>query len=282
MHAAATHLAQRFGRYLAFLVLTLVPPTATSGLSDAAAGYRAHWSTIRHVYLGGGIVSGRLGQTMRDAALETLLAAGMPDLRLDVAPNAAVLPLIGAARGLPADTPAALVADFGSTNARLGYAAYRDGALTSLRLALSISVPAQDGGTTDADALAGFITDALANAWSRARRGGLRPAPEIAVSLAAYIHDGQPVEYGSDAGYYALRRLGTDAGDVLSQRLSAVVGETVRVALSHDGTTAARALAGASNAALIMLGTALGVGFVPPEQGLRPLAPGFEVVSIRA
>jgi hypothetical protein len=277
VRAAALDLAQRFGRCVAFLVLTLVTPAAASGLSDDAAAYRAHWTTIRHVYLGGGVVSGRLGIAMRDAAIETLGAARRADVRLDVAPNAAVLPLIGAARSLQTVAEAALVADFGGTNARLGYATYGDGALTSLRLEPPVAVPQPGTGVTGADGVGAFITDTLAMAWSRGRQEGFQLAPEIAVSLAAYVHDGHPIDYGSEPGYYALHHLGANASEALSQRLSGAVGQTVRVTLSHDGTTAARAFAGARDAALIMLGTALGVGFVPPERDLRPVAPGFRV-----
>jgi hypothetical protein len=49
------------------------------------------------------------------------------------------------------------------------------------------------------------------------------------------------------------------------------------VALIHDGTAAARAYAGEMRAAVITLGTALGVGFPPTSGGLRPIASFFAV-----
>jgi len=48
----------------------------------------------------------------------------------------------------------------------------------------------------------------------------------------------------------------------------------------HDGTAAARAYAGEANAAVITLGTALGVGFPSRYDRLRPLEPGFSVSSL--
>ena len=274
VRSAAIELGRRFGRYVAFLVLTLVTPASSAGLSDEAATYRVYWNRIRHVYLGGGIVSGRLGAVMRDAAHDMLREAGRDDLSIEVAPNATVLPLIGAARSLQTDATAALVADFGGSSVKLAYATYRDAALTSLRTTPLVVVPAAEAGEAGAEKLAGFITDTLTSVW---RRSGLALATEVGVCLAAYVRDGQPAEYDSDAGYYVLRRLGANAGEALSQRMSRAVGETIHVRLSHDGTTAARALAGTPDAALIMLGTALGVGFVPPEHGLRAIASGFRV-----
>ncbi len=49
------------------------------------------------------------------------------------------------------------------------------------------------------------------------------------------------------------------------------------VALLHDGTAAALACAGEERAAVITMGTALGVGFSPSADGLRPIAPGFSI-----
>lgn len=51
------------------------------------------------------------------------------------------------------------------------------------------------------------------------------------------------------------------------------------VRLLHDGTAAASAMAGEAHAAVITLGTALGVGFPPGAGSCRPLAPGFLVAD---
>ena len=49
----------------------------------------------------------------------------------------------------------------------------------------------------------------------------------------------------------------------------------VEIAFVHDCDVAACALAGRPDAAVLMLGSALGVGFVPPAEGNRPLAEQF-------
>jgi hypothetical protein len=53
--------------------------------------------------------------------------------------------------------------------------------------------------------------------------------------------------------------------------VGAELGEAIDVSLVHDGTAAATTYAGASNAAVITVGTALGVGFPPPADGLMGL-----------
>jgi hypothetical protein len=277
VRSTAAELAQRFGRYLAFLILTLSDRDSKPG-SEAAA-YRAHWSTIRRVHLGGGIVSGRLGPAMRDAAIDVLHAAGRNDLRLDVALNAGVLPLVGAARSVSPGVKAALVCDFGSTNAKCAFALCESGALTALRLLprAPVSLPADAGPSVRAESLASFMIETLVSAWRAGRGAGVPLGYQIGASVAAYVRDGHPIEYGADAGYYLLRRLGANASEALSQRLSDNLGDTLRVTLTHDSSTAARAVAGAERCAVIMLGTSLGVGFAPPAGDVLPLAAGFEV-----
>lgn len=49
----------------------------------------------------------------------------------------------------------------------------------------------------------------------------------------------------------------------------------VEIEWVHDCDVAACALAGRPDAAVLMLGSALGVGFVPPAEGYRPLAEHF-------
>ena len=55
----------------------------------------------------------------------------------------------------------------------------------------------------------------------------------------------------------------------LRAAMVAIMAETIRAA-EPVGT-----LTGRPNAAVLMLGSALGVGFVPPAEGYRPLAERF-------
>jgi hypothetical protein len=51
----------------------------------------------------------------------------------------------------------------------------------------------------------------------------------------------------------------------------------VEVEFLHDCDAAAVALAGWERAAVVMLGSALGVGFVPPEEEYRKVSPTFTI-----
>jgi hypothetical protein len=92
------------------------------------------------------------------------------------------------------------------------------------------------------------------------------------------VVDGQPAAY--DRGIYAqLRAISDNLGRWLSQNVSQRVGIRVEINLLHDGTAAARTYAGMAHAAVIMLGTALGVGFPPRTDELRPISPAFQVLG---
>jgi hypothetical protein len=94
--------------------------------------------------------------------------------------------------------------------------------------------------------------------------------PIIVVSLACYLHEGQP--YLSEGGCYGrLQGLADNLQAHLADQISQRLGCPVYLRLLHDGSAAAAAYAGVENAAVIVLGTALGIGFPPSEVGLRPL-----------
>jgi hypothetical protein len=232
--------------------------------------------------LGGGLASGQLGSRFQHWAADYLGAAGLTGFGLHVATDPAVLPLIGAARSVPAGYPAALVFDFGQTAIKRARAVYEDGVLTTLRL-----LPAVPSGFTDAGAdlsaeevaaLGERMVAVFADTWREAHAKGVTPAPVLVASLAAYIRDNQPlVRQGGP--YSELRILSPSLGAWLAERASRRLDGPLEVALLHDGTAAARAYAGRPRSAVIMLGTALGIGFPPAATALRPVAPGFAVVG---
>lgn len=284
--AAGTHarlLAARFGRFLAYLLMSLTK--FGSGWPQPDTPYARHWTTVRNVWLGGGIMRGRLGGRMQAMCRVTLDKQGFRGLTVSVAPDPHLLPLIGAARSVPEPAAAALVYDFGGTGVKRGLARYGD---DGTLVALDVGPPVPTGGLPDAIAgtpdpataqrLADFITGLIADDWLNAVAVGEAPATHIVTSIACYLRDGQPLAY--DAGYASLRLLSDNAARYLSEAVSARVGSEVHVMLSHDGTTAARVFAGQPRTAVIMLGTWLGAGFAPEDaSGLRPLAPDFRVAS---
>ena len=99
-------------------------------------------------------------------------------------------------------------------------------------------------------------------------------APTILCSVGAYVEEGEPVRM--DRGPYTwLHRLSPDIRAWFNARIGEAVDKPVEIEFLHDCDAAACALAGRPNAAALMLGTGLGVGFVPPAEGCRPLAEQF-------
>src|SRR3954471_9430522 len=99
----ALRLAESFGSYLACLIATLKvgAPANRDARPDWDDSYWAYWGAVQRVWLGGGIMSGRLGQRMVEAAL-ALLHTWHIDVALAVADQPSLLPLIGLSRSLPA------------------------------------------------------------------------------------------------------------------------------------------------------------------------------------
>ena len=287
VRAVARDLARRFGRSLGYLLLTLrrgdlVNRQARGEWDDT---YWSHWAGIRVIWLGGGLVRGRLGRHLRRSATDLLAASGASDLAPRISAHPALLPLIGAARAIPPSAHrAALVLDFGSGAVKRALARYdAAGALAALHPFPSLPAPQLAGDNTSAPtpdqarALAVEMARVIASSWREASI--IHPdhslTPHISVSLAAYVRDGHPLPRQGSA-YSALHALPENAASALSRRVSALVDRPLEVSLLHDGSAAACARAGASHAAVILLGTALGVGFVPREAAsLRPLAQGF-------
>ncbi len=88
----------------------------------------------------------------------------------------------------------------------------------------------------------------------------------VALASAPRVGPGGVGQEGpGDVGQESPGGLGQDVSGVApASRVSGVSGRPVRVQFAHDGSAAAAALAGQEKAAVIMLGSALGVGFVPP------------------
>jgi hypothetical protein len=218
--------------------------------------------------VGGGIVSGPLG------ALICSLAETVAGVRVEQAAHAAHLPLLGAALGVPDRPPAALVYDFGGTSLKRACAGYGYQAGSLDRLRLLPALPALSPGARGQDAilaLAEAMTARITADWTQLTRTGLELSPVVGCAVNAYVGAEQPTD-----PYSAARAL--DGGsDWLSDAVSRRLGRPIQVTLTHDGTAAARCLAGEQDVAVLLLGTYLGVGFPPSGRPGRMLSPALEV-----
>jgi hypothetical protein len=268
--AIAASLAAQHGRLVGYLIASILlsPRGLSEPMVDWERAYLAHWrDRAQEIVLGGGRANGRLGMMIRDAAQEALVRCGQ-ERRLSLADHPSYLPVIGAARCVPiCGDDAAAVFDFGGSQAKRGIAVYdRRGALCRLRVLPSrdISHLTQGGRTAELGAeMVAIIAETM-----QAVKPSRTLASTIVCSVAAYVENGEPVRLDRGA-YTRLHRLAPDIRAWFNARVGA------QVEFVHDCDIAACALAGRPNAAVLMLGSALGVGFVPPAQGFRPLAERF-------
>lgn len=294
---AARSIARRLGRNLGFVLLTLHRGDPAN--RDARADWTAHewiqWQTIRRVWLGGGVVSGGLGEMLIQEA-QALLDAHGYGAQLSVArtPRPHDMALLGAARYLPhpADDPPpqgqdtatyhALCLDLGQTSIKRAVATIDPGgALTHLHRLPPVAIPWRWRNSPNAaDQIDG---EAVLEIVSRAVAGGIElgkalyPAArfslDIAMSIAAYIREGELLGNGI---YARMSRLSRDAGVLIARHVAQEttdIRHPPRLHIVHDGTAAAALHAGEPYGAVIVVGTALGVGFPPADAtGLRSLS----------
>jgi hypothetical protein len=285
--AAAETIVQRLGRNLGTLLLTLKRGDAINreAREEWDDSYWEHWSTINQVYLGGGLVSGQLGKRIKPIALAIFEEAGLSDFKLEISKYGGNLPLVGAACRAVDEIEAAVVFDFGATLIKRGYALYNfRGQLEELRR--FPPVPTEWERFAQAfpdpiDAAAAFfnhLITIMTDTWRQIRAADGAPARVIRASIAAYIQDGQPIP-PQGGPYTQLRHLTNNLQSELTLQLAHRLGAVMDLQLIHDGTAAATAYAGTDNAAVITIGTALGVGFPPPAKDLRPISRGFWVMD---
>ena len=120
-----------------------------------------------------------------------------------------------------------------------------------------------------AEGMIGLIVETLLTAGLESRL-----APKILCSVAAYVESGKPLKI--DWGVYTwLNLVSPRIAQWFAKRIRQVTGVNVEVEFVHDCDVAACALAGRPRCAVLMLDSALGVGFVPPAAGYRVLAGDF-------
>lgn len=268
---AAAAALSGYGRRLGALIGVLRDPAtpAKQGRTLARRACLSYWLAVDSVWLGGGLLAGRCGPAIL-AAARTGAASAVRPCRLELMPQPALAPLLGAARHAQAGRAGevTVVADLGHTSIKTaiaergsaitGQGSAIDGrdaaALTGLRLLGSCAAPSGRPPSEVHEAVAA----ALSRAARRATEAGAGPGPvRVVASVASYVHAGVPIDDGR--GIY-----GTLAGQLawLRNRIEAAAGADATVTFIHDGTAAA-AIAGASNSATITAGTWLGGGFRP-------------------
>ena len=259
----AIKVANTLGTRLGCLLLALVRNDAQSRQAnpDKPAAYWSHWSGIRTVYLGGGLMRGQAGQIIASQAQATLQTlANEPGYRVIQAENPQYLPLLGAARIVQAGKRANIL-DFGGSYVKRAMAHYTANTLGRLQIrdSLPSAFPTHDD---DSHRIFERMVDIIAQSYTEG------DAATVPVSIAAYVDErGQPL-LAQGGIYMQQARLTRDVPASLSQAISDRLGKSVQVKLLHDGTAAALYYAPVEHAAVIMLGTALGSGYPVARPGL--------------
>jgi hypothetical protein len=265
----AVKITTTLGTRLGTLLLTLLRNDAQTQQANAEkpAGFWDYWSGVQTVYLGGGMLRGRVGQLIAAQAQTTLQSlAQEPAYRVIRAEHPQMLPLLGAARTIQTGQRACVL-DFGGSYVKRAIAHYTPEGLRRMQIldSLPSNFPA------DA-ALAQDVFERMVEIIARSYADA--DALTIAVSIASYVDaQGQPLL--TQGGLYMnLARLTQNLPAALSQAVSEHLGKTLQVRVLHDCTSAALFFSPTDYAAVMMIGTALGAGYPVsrPNLNLRPVS----------
>jgi hypothetical protein len=277
---AALRIARSYGRRLGCLLLML-KRGETANRAARPEWSDVHWDFWRglsRVYMGGGLLAGRLGPHAVLAAQELLAEAAEDGLALEHAPHAAHLPLIGLARSAPHSAARMLLLDFGQTSIKRGLARYQAGQIAQIQV--WPNAPAVCDQLLDPAPSIDMLRerwqrmlDVIAASWA-AVPPAERTLTPVGISVACYLLDGHPAP-GDTGCYGALQGLCAHLATFMRQEIAQRLGQAIELTALHDGTAAATTYAGHDRAVVITLGTAIGSGFPPPDTGLRPVDEQF-------
>lgn len=277
----AEEIARRFGHRLGCLLLALKrgEPATRATRPEWGDEQWAFWHALRRVVIGGGLLSGRIGELALPTAQAVLDAHGAADLRLERSRFAAAVAIVGLARCMPLPARVRWVFDFGQTSIKRGVAAYVDGkvaALTILPSAPSVCPSIEVTGADRGDIERQWV--ALLDVVAEGVEAGptVVDAIDLGICMATYLFDGHPDP--GDAGCYGrLRVLAPNLAVWMRSQFEARFGRPVRLHLFHDGTAAALSEESDAHTLVLTIGTALGSGFPEMNVPVAPYADGFQL-----
>jgi hypothetical protein len=262
----AKQVAGQYGRCLATLLLTLKEGQSANRAARPEWGDEqwAYWYTINQVWLGGGLMAGHFGQHVLAEAQRLIKAAGYHQYRLKLTKQPAYLALIGATSTLRPDTETALVFDFGQSQIKRAVALLVHGKLQNLHLLRSLPAACgpllMDGpDLARAKAHMEHITLIFSLTWRQIQAASWQPQ-QVVAAMACNLYQGHPgpKEWGC---YGRLQELTPHLQNHLAAQLEQITGRSHPFHLIQDAKAAALAHRGASHAAVITLGSAIGIGF---------------------
>jgi hypothetical protein len=264
-------IAQEVGQALGYLLLTLKQGDNVSRAirPEWDDSYWAQWGQVNQVWLGGGLSRGTLGERMAEHARQFMQDANWTQYRVNVSPHKNLMSVVGLARQVPPGEPSALIFDAGGSTIKRTLARYHGTTLCDLLPLPSVPALCLGSSPDDLAQAARIFEHLLGVICSTYDTVPEKSVTTIGLSLACYLQQGQPFARGC---YGSLRLLSDNLHQFLVTELSRRLKKTIRVILMHDGTAAAAAHAGIANAAILVLGTALGSGF--PALETLPITAG--------
>ncbi len=275
----AEEIVRRFGHRLGCLLLALArgEPATRALRQEWGDEQWAFWRDLRRIVIGGGLLSGRIGELALPAAQAVLAAHGAADLRLERSRFGTAVAIAGLARCLPLPAQTRWVFDFGQTSIKRGVAAYADGKVTALTIRPSTPsvCPPIEATAADRDDIERQWAAMLDVVAESVEAGPAAQGPiDLGICMATYLFDGHPDP--DDSGCYGrLRVLAPHLATWMRSAFEARFGCLVRLHLFHDGTAAALSEDGDAHTLVLTIGTALGSGFPEMNAPVAPFAAGF-------
>ncbi len=316
---AAESIARRLGRNLGYLLAVLHRGDEVNRAARAewTAQEWSQWASVRHVWLGGGVVAGALGRQLVTHARSVLAEAGCSALQIERTPYPGHIATLGAARCLPAAHTStgqrhALVLDLGQTSIKRSVVTFQERTITHVAVLAPHPVPwrwqnsPSAGQNIAGRAVLDLVTEALGTSMEEAASRGWHVDRQVAMSIAAYVEGTRLMGNGI---YARMSMLADDVPQLIAEHVAATCGWHPELTLIHDGTAAAATHAGeaghmpcaveatpavvstptleptaaveATKSVAIVLGTALGVGFpAASDLELAALAPDLIIETI--
>ena len=269
----AIRIAETIGRNLGYLLLTLIRGDEVNRQArpEWSDEHWKLWGSIRTVHLGGGLVTGKEGELILKQVQEVIANSGSK-LAVDIAHFSPILPLMGAARYIPTGSRGCVL-DFGGTWIKRGIARFDESGLRTILMLSMVQVEMRP------DMSAKVIQAKMLDVIVDTLKQWYFDADVIPISVAAYVDaNGQPL-IAQGGLYMQLARLSDDVPAMLSELVSKRIGKPVTIQLLHDGSAAASFYAPEENAAVLMLGTAIGSGYCVPRPELRAVSPHLSITG---
>jgi len=239
----------------------------------------AYWKRIKTIVLAGGLVQGALA-----AHIDHAFTTAFPDKFLVLADKSGLLPLLGVSRTINLTAGNILAFDFGHSYVKIGHLSVAANTIQSVVLKKTIMAP-REGSIADSQKnirkedllnfFHGTIKQALTEYVDEKGSGNLN----ISISIANYLDDYDVIDRGM-YGLLADQHSSLNLKERLREEIQNEGFDVEHLEIMHDGTSAALCFNEREDACLVVLGSAIGVGFpldLAPLLALDPTA--LEVIQ---